>query len=196
MVRYVVLQYDTRRSGSGTSMRADDMILISVDDHIAEPADMFDQHVPARYRDQAPRVVTDERGIQQWWYGEKPGRNLGPQRRRRQAPRDVQRQPHQLRGHAPRLLRRPRARARHVRRRAAGWSELPQLDRVRRPGAQRGPGPGPQRDHDQGLQRLARRRVVRRLPRAVHPLRDPAAVRRGARRRPRCAGWPPRAATP
>ena len=36
---------------------ADDLILISVDDHICEPADMFDVHVPAKYRDQAPRVV-------------------------------------------------------------------------------------------------------------------------------------------
>jgi predicted TIM-barrel fold metal-dependent hydrolase len=58
-------------------MHADDMILISVDDHIAEPADMFEGHVPAKYRDVAPRVVTDERGRQQWWYGEKMGRNLG-----------------------------------------------------------------------------------------------------------------------
>src|SRR3974390_2674442 len=57
--------------------RADDMILISVDDHIAEPADMFDQHVPAQYKDRAPRVETDEHGHQQWWYGEKQGRNLG-----------------------------------------------------------------------------------------------------------------------
>lgn len=53
------------------------MILISVDDHIAEPATMFDAHVPARYRDLAPRVVTDERGFQQWWYGDVKGRNLG-----------------------------------------------------------------------------------------------------------------------
>jgi len=58
-------------------MRADDMILISVDDHIAEPADMFDGHVPEKYRERTPRVVTDERGFQQWWYGEKQGRNLG-----------------------------------------------------------------------------------------------------------------------
>jgi predicted TIM-barrel fold metal-dependent hydrolase len=58
-------------------MRADDLILISVDDHIAEPADMFDAHVPARYKDQAPRVVTDENGVQQWWYGNVRGRNLG-----------------------------------------------------------------------------------------------------------------------
>jgi predicted TIM-barrel fold metal-dependent hydrolase len=58
-------------------MHADDMILISVDDHIAEPAGMFDAHVPARYRELAPRVVTDDNGHQQWWYGEVMGRNLG-----------------------------------------------------------------------------------------------------------------------
>jgi hypothetical protein len=53
------------------------MILISVDDHIAEPADMFEPHVPAKYRDLAPRVETGERGFQQWWYGEAKGRTLG-----------------------------------------------------------------------------------------------------------------------
>jgi len=53
------------------------MILISVDDHICEPADMFDAHVPAAYKDRAPRVETDENGHQQWWYGEAMGRNLG-----------------------------------------------------------------------------------------------------------------------
>ncbi len=56
---------------------AADMILVSVDDHIAEPSDMFDGHVPDRYRDRAPRVVTDEHGYQQWWYGDLMGRNLG-----------------------------------------------------------------------------------------------------------------------
>ncbi len=58
-------------------MNADDMILVSVDDHIAEPAEMFHAHVPERYRDRAPRVETDEHGYQQWWYGELKGRNLG-----------------------------------------------------------------------------------------------------------------------
>jgi len=53
------------------------MILISVDDHIAEPENMFEAHVPAKYREFTPRVVTDDRGFQQWWYGEKRGRNLG-----------------------------------------------------------------------------------------------------------------------
>ena len=47
-------------------MNKDDLILISVDDHIAEPADMFDAHVPAKYRDLAPRVVVEPDGGQQW----------------------------------------------------------------------------------------------------------------------------------
>jgi len=58
-------------------MHPDDMILVSVDDHIAEPPDMFKAHVPAKYLDQAPEVRTDERGIEQWWYGGLKGRNLG-----------------------------------------------------------------------------------------------------------------------
>jgi predicted TIM-barrel fold metal-dependent hydrolase len=58
-------------------MDNDDLILISVDDHIAEPADMFDAHVPAKYKDQAPRVVIEPDGVQQWYYGDARGRNLG-----------------------------------------------------------------------------------------------------------------------
>ena len=57
-------------------MEAGELILISVDDHICEPATMFDAHVPARYRDRAPRVRSDGRS-QQWWYGELRGRDLG-----------------------------------------------------------------------------------------------------------------------
>jgi predicted TIM-barrel fold metal-dependent hydrolase len=55
----------------------DDLILISVDDHICEPADMFEGHVPARYREHAPRVVDLPDGSQQWYYGDIAGRNLG-----------------------------------------------------------------------------------------------------------------------
>ena len=57
-------------------MNADDLILISVDDHICEPPDMFDAHVPARYRDLAPKVVVQD-GRQQWVYFDRPGRDLG-----------------------------------------------------------------------------------------------------------------------
>ena len=59
-------------------MRPDDMILVSVDDHIAEPPTMFDAHVPASYKEKAPRVVEERDGrVQQWMYGDRRGRNLG-----------------------------------------------------------------------------------------------------------------------
>ena len=38
---------------------------------------MFLGHVPARYKDAAPRVVESDDGKQQWWYGNLRGRNLG-----------------------------------------------------------------------------------------------------------------------
>ena len=58
-------------------MNKDDLILISVDDHICEPADMFDAHVPDKYREYAPRVVEEGGGVIQWWYGDVRGRQLG-----------------------------------------------------------------------------------------------------------------------
>jgi predicted TIM-barrel fold metal-dependent hydrolase len=58
-------------------MELGDLILVSVDDHICEPRDMFDGHVPAKYRSHTPRVVEDAEGREQWWYGEIPGRNIG-----------------------------------------------------------------------------------------------------------------------
>jgi len=58
-------------------LHKDDLILVSVDDHIAEPADMFHAHVPERYKDKAPRVVIEPDGTQQWYYGNLRGRNLG-----------------------------------------------------------------------------------------------------------------------
>jgi predicted TIM-barrel fold metal-dependent hydrolase len=42
-------------------MQMDDAILVSIDDHIIEPADMFEGHMPAAFRDQAPKyVATDD----------------------------------------------------------------------------------------------------------------------------------------
>ena len=36
------------RTGRGTAVKKDDMILISVDDHIIEPPDMFRDHLPSQ----------------------------------------------------------------------------------------------------------------------------------------------------
>ena len=40
-------------------MQMEDMILVSIDDHVIEPRDMFDRHMPAKYRDDAPKYVHD-----------------------------------------------------------------------------------------------------------------------------------------
>src|SRR3954451_9504978 len=58
-------------------MNADELILVSVDDHICEPPDMFDAHLPARFKAEAPRVVEYPDGGLQWYYGDLRGRNLG-----------------------------------------------------------------------------------------------------------------------
>ena len=47
-------------------MERDDLILISVDDHIIEPPDMFVNHLPERYRDDAPRLVHRDDGTDVW----------------------------------------------------------------------------------------------------------------------------------
>jgi predicted TIM-barrel fold metal-dependent hydrolase len=43
-----------------------DMILLSIDDHSIEPPDMYERHVPAKYRDEMPRVVRNAQGIDEW----------------------------------------------------------------------------------------------------------------------------------
>ncbi len=47
-------------------MQLDDLVLVSIDDHVVEPADMFERHVPAKYADRAPKVVTGDDGVEQW----------------------------------------------------------------------------------------------------------------------------------
>ncbi|HEX5588576.1 MAG TPA: amidohydrolase family protein [Acidimicrobiia bacterium] len=50
-------------------MDLDEMVLISIDDHIIEPADMFDRHMPAKYADLAPKYVHGgPDGVDHWSY--------------------------------------------------------------------------------------------------------------------------------
>ena len=55
-------------------MNLDDMILISIDDHIIEPPDLFERHMVAKYRDRAPKLVSNPDGPDQWIFeGEATG---------------------------------------------------------------------------------------------------------------------------
>jgi predicted TIM-barrel fold metal-dependent hydrolase len=49
-------------------MNKDDMILISVDDHIVEPPDMFKNHLAKKYVDEAPRLVHNPDGSDTWQF--------------------------------------------------------------------------------------------------------------------------------
>ncbi|MBO0729482.1 MAG: amidohydrolase [Acidimicrobiaceae bacterium] len=49
-------------------MNADELVLVSVDDHVIEPAGMFDGRLPRQYLDVAPRFVTRADGTMAWVY--------------------------------------------------------------------------------------------------------------------------------
>ncbi|MBV9508862.1 MAG: amidohydrolase [Caulobacteraceae bacterium] len=47
-------------------MRMEDMVIVSVDDHIVEPPNMFDQHIPLKYKDRAPSCKKTPTGEFSW----------------------------------------------------------------------------------------------------------------------------------
>jgi predicted TIM-barrel fold metal-dependent hydrolase len=49
-------------------MRIEDMILISVDDHVVEPPDVFEHHLPAKYKDIAPHIEHMPDGTDKWHF--------------------------------------------------------------------------------------------------------------------------------
>src|SRR4051812_43365488 len=74
------------RTGSGTrhestltpvSVTVNDLTLVSVDDHVVEPPDLFEGHLPDRWRDVAPRVVHKDDGTDVWSYDGKEIPNIG-----------------------------------------------------------------------------------------------------------------------
>ena len=58
-------------------MRVEDMIFISVDDHVVEPPDMFEGRLPAKFADQAPKVVRNEQGDDVWTFNGAVIPNIG-----------------------------------------------------------------------------------------------------------------------
>jgi len=58
-------------------MQIDEMILVSVDDHVVEPPDMFERHVGPAYRAQAPRVTRRSGGEDVWVFDGQVRPNVG-----------------------------------------------------------------------------------------------------------------------
>jgi predicted TIM-barrel fold metal-dependent hydrolase len=54
-------------------MNVDDLILVSVDDHVIEPPTMFDDHIVTKYKSRAPRVLSED-GNEYWEFeGQRAG---------------------------------------------------------------------------------------------------------------------------
>ncbi len=49
-------------------MNAEELILVSVDDHVVEPPDMFEGRVPAKWAGREPKVVHNDDGTDVWSY--------------------------------------------------------------------------------------------------------------------------------
>ena len=49
-------------------MNLNDLVMVSVDDHVVEPPDMFDRRLPAKYREYAPEFITKADGTNLWKY--------------------------------------------------------------------------------------------------------------------------------
>jgi len=47
-------------------VNTDDMILVSVDDHVVEPPTLFDNHLSAEWKARAPQIVRKDSGVDVW----------------------------------------------------------------------------------------------------------------------------------
>src|SRR5262245_18689449 len=63
--------------GRENRMRPEDLILISVDDHVVEPRTVFEQHLPQQLKAQAPRVVRKRDGSDVWLFNGEQIINIG-----------------------------------------------------------------------------------------------------------------------
>ena len=142
-------------------LKAKDLIIVSVDDHIVEPPDMFKQHVPAQLKDKAPKYVIEANGDGYWSFEVPPGVEHRPQRRGRPSAQEY--------GMEPTAISQMREGSWNVHARiddmnvngVLGSLNFGTFPRLRRPPLRRDGGQGSRPGHDPGLQRLALRRLVR-----------------------------------
>ena len=169
-------------------MNMDDFVLVSVDDHLVEPPDMFEGHIPAKYKDDVPKLITSEDGTDAWVFEGQEATNVGLNAVAGRPPDEYGAEPTKFSEIRDGLLQHPRAHSGHERQRRRRVDELPVLPAVLRPVLRPGTGQGPRAGGAARLQRLARRRVVRHLSGPDDPAGAPADLgsaadgRRGAAR--------------
>ena len=58
-------------------MKAEEMILVSVDDHLVEPPHLFDGRLSAKFADKAPRVISNDKDDDVWTFNGSIIPNIG-----------------------------------------------------------------------------------------------------------------------
>ena len=58
-------------------MELEDLVLVSVDDHVVEPPHLFEGRLASRFVDQAPRVETRDDGTEVWRFAGREATNIG-----------------------------------------------------------------------------------------------------------------------
>jgi hypothetical protein len=58
-------------------MDMNDFILVSVDDHLVEPPDMFVGHIPDKYKDDVPKLIQREDGTDAWVFERQEATDVG-----------------------------------------------------------------------------------------------------------------------
>ena len=76
-------------------MELNDMIMISVDDHVCEPPDMWEKHLPAKWKDKAPKLISKD-GADFWLYEGKMMPNIGVNAVAGRAPEEYGMEPNAL----------------------------------------------------------------------------------------------------
>ena len=170
------------------AMRMDDMILVSVDDHVVEPPDLFEHHLPAKYKDIAPRIEHTPDGTDVWKFLDFDIPNVGLNAVAGRPPEEYGMDPTSFDELRPGTYDVQRARARHVGQRPARLAQLPVAARLRRPAVRRARRQGRRARarasayNDWHIDEWCGAAPDRFIPLAIPPIWDPEALADEVRR--------------
>ena len=158
--------------------------VISVDDHLVEPPDMFEGRLPAQLQDRAPKIVVNDEGHEVWEFDGQRHCQVGMNAVAGRRPETVKVEPFrfdQMRRGCCDVDARV---ARHGHQRRVGVAQLPVDDhRLLRARVLAVLRPRARARRHPGVQRLDVRGVVAAVPRPHHPARHHVALRPRDRRR-------------
>ncbi len=154
-------------------MDINEMVMVSVDDHVVEPPNLFEGRLPAKYVDLAPKFITNDDGTNAWLYEGNVLNNV--------ALNAVAGRPREEYGIEPTSFDQLRPGCYDVNERVKDMDANGLLGSLCFPSFPQFCGQLFARTKDKdvalgddpGLQRLAHRRVVRHPPRTVHPVPPP-----------------------